>query len=268
MANFGDSFWGGANAGASMASKWVSTYNTGVDRRKEEKFREGAAAIESDWGKARERAAAATNEAERDRILQDARTARSDAMRNLAYTTKGYEGVDLYGKDVLAVDNSNKMVNNGSVLDDANSRGLETKKYYASKGKGTFSAPKQTVQASPTAYGNNQASAISNSWSSGYNGGASAMSAVIGAATANKKPANDTRSLSLLQAAQDGDGNAMSILNRVANKYGGATFGFGKNGMPEWGPEGKRAPMDMEAYVNMGNQYFGLADSLDRYMSK
>ena len=60
----------------------------------------------------------------------------------------------------------------------------------------------------------------------------------------------------------------MSILNRVANKYGGATFGFGKNGMPEWGPEGKRAPMDMEAYVNMGNQYFGLADSLDRYMSK
>lgn len=142
MANFGDSFWSGAKAGSDMASKWVNTYNTGVDRRREDKFREGSKAIETDWQKAQEHAGTLTDEAERAKYLSNARRSMQDGYRALAYETKGSGGVDVYGKHILNMDNTETMLNNADFYQNNTAYAQKLRNIYAGKTIGVINAAK------------------------------------------------------------------------------------------------------------------------------
>lgn len=142
MANFGDSFWSGAKAGADMAGKWVNTYNTSVDRRREDAFREGSKAIETDWQKAQEHAGTLSNEAERAKYLNDARRSMQDSYRSLAYETKGTGGVDIYGKHVMNMDNTEAMLNNADFYQNNTTYAQKHRDNYAGKIMGVINAAK------------------------------------------------------------------------------------------------------------------------------
>lgn len=111
-ANAGEAFWGGANSGAKMASKWVDAYDWGDKYRHESAFKEGSANAMDSYNKSMEQAKSIQDEGQRQKAIQDATELRNNTLTKLALEHQGYKGVDTANKFIAGTDASDEAVSN------------------------------------------------------------------------------------------------------------------------------------------------------------
>ena len=116
-ANAGEAFWGGANSGAKMASKWVDAYDWGDKYRHESAFKEGSANAMDSYNKSMEQAKSIQDEGQRQKAIQDATELRNNTLTKLALEHQGYKGVDTANKFIAGTDASDEAVSNASYRD-------------------------------------------------------------------------------------------------------------------------------------------------------
>lgn len=111
-ANAGEAFWNGANAGASMASKWIDAADWGNRFRHEREFKKGSAAAMDAYNKSMKDAEGIQDEGQRQKAIQDATELRNNTLTKLAMEHQGYKGVDTANKFIAGSDASDQGVNN------------------------------------------------------------------------------------------------------------------------------------------------------------
>lgn len=105
-ANAGEAFWNGANAGASMASKWVSAFKYGDEYRSNKDFEEQARNTMDTYNKGREEAKAITDVSQREARMQELLQARNDGLTKagLNLGERGGKAVQQYISTLDAAD--------------------------------------------------------------------------------------------------------------------------------------------------------------------
>ena len=110
-ANAGEAFWSGANAGANMASKWVSAFKYGDEYRSNKDFEEAARNTMDTYNKGYEEAKAIQDVSQREARMQELLKARNDGL-NKAGLHLGKEGGKVVQQYISNLDASDQNVNN------------------------------------------------------------------------------------------------------------------------------------------------------------
>lgn len=113
-ANAGEAFWGAANSGAKMASKWVDVYDWADKYQNEKAFKEGSANAMDAYNKSMKDAESIADEGQKQKAIQDATELRNNTLTKLALEHQGYKGVDTANKFVAGTDASDEAVSNAS----------------------------------------------------------------------------------------------------------------------------------------------------------
>lgn len=116
-ANAGEAFWGSANSGAKMASKWIDAYDWSDKYQHESAFKEGSANAMDAYNKSIKDAEGIQDEGQRQKAIQDATELRNNTLTKLALEHQGYKGVDTANKFIVGSDASDENVSNASWRD-------------------------------------------------------------------------------------------------------------------------------------------------------
>ena len=110
-ANAGEAFWGGANSGASMASKWVSAFKYGDEYRSNKDFEEEAKGAMDAYNKGAEEAKAIEDVSQREARMQELLKTRN-AQINRAALNLGSKGGKVASQYISNLDAADQNVSN------------------------------------------------------------------------------------------------------------------------------------------------------------
>lgn len=149
-ANAGEAFWNGANAGANMASKWVSAFKYGDEYRSNKDFEEQARGALDTYSKGVEEAKAIQDVSQREARMQELLQARNDGI-NKAALNLGDRGGKVAAQYIGNLDAADQNVSNETLR-------RNQREIYADNPR-KYTVPRMGFSSDTGMYGNNKAAA-------------------------------------------------------------------------------------------------------------
>lgn len=111
-ANAGEAFWSGANAGANMASKWISAYKYGDEYQSNEAFKKDAKAINDTYNEGMKGLDSITDPTARAQKKQELLTNRVEGLTASAAQHYGDRGAKIASQYIAGLDAGDQSVTN------------------------------------------------------------------------------------------------------------------------------------------------------------